>query len=77
MNSKQIKNSGRSLPQIPISGSLQFNELYKLLNDKRMDGIIDIYSGVWHLYRKQTAEYLLNNFDITPKKINTHQDYIL
>lgn len=54
---------------LPIHGvrlSLPFNDLYKELDDKRMPPHIDS-EGVWHLYKKQTAEHLLDNYDIYHK----------
>jgi hypothetical protein len=63
---KQYENAGRPLEK-PV-GALTFDDLYKFLDDKRMSQHIDIKSGFWHLYRKQTAEFLLDNFDFILKK---------
>ena len=59
---QQLKNC--NLQNVRLS--LPFNDLYKELDDKRMPPHIDS-EGVWHLYKKQTAEHLLDNYDIYHK----------
>jgi hypothetical protein len=54
-------------PQVtPQEKPMTAEELYKMLDDKRMKPHIDS-EGVWHLYRKQTAEHILDNYAIIPK----------
>jgi hypothetical protein len=41
--------------------------IYEALEDKRMKTHVSS-EGVWHLYKKQAAEHLVENFNITPKQ---------
>jgi len=53
---------------LPIHGvrlSLPFNDLYKELDDKRMYQHVN--RSAFHLYRKQLAEHLLDNYEIYAK----------
>lgn len=63
INKEQLKLSGRIK-----SSEVSINSLTQCLDDKRMAQHIDINGGIWYMYRKQTAEFLLDNFDIKPKK---------
>src|SRR5690606_25380272 len=56
--------------------SISKDVLIEDLNDKRIVGC-EMTEGMWSLSRKETAEYLLSKYDITPKEdVNNEKTYL-